>query len=117
MLDPNNLAKVEEVLRGLLTDTFDPVKHKTMALEVLIYMNGGDDVASGDGTVIGNAYAKMTATERQQVLLAYTSGLPGAYSPGSGNKIAAIKEIRAITGLGLKEAKDLADSTKYFKFQ
>lgn len=27
-----------------------------------------------------------------------------------GNKIAVIKEIRAITGLGLKEAKDLAES-------
>ena len=29
-------------------------------------------------------------------------------SPG-GNKIAVIKEVRAITGLGLKEAKDLVD--------
>jgi large subunit ribosomal protein L7/L12 len=27
-----------------------------------------------------------------------------------GNKIAVIKEVRAITGLGLKEAKDLVDS-------
>lgn len=30
-------------------------------------------------------------------------------SPGS-NKIAVIKEVRAITGLGLKEAKELVDS-------
>ncbi|MEM6730153.1 MAG: 50S ribosomal protein L7/L12 [Myxococcota bacterium] len=30
-------------------------------------------------------------------------------SPG-GNKIAVIKEVRAITGLGLKEAKDLVDN-------
>ncbi|MEL6547886.1 MAG: 50S ribosomal protein L7/L12, partial [Myxococcota bacterium] len=29
--------------------------------------------------------------------------------PG-GNKIAVIKEVRAITGLGLKEAKDLVDN-------
>ena len=27
-----------------------------------------------------------------------------------GNKIAVIKEVRAITGLGLKEAKDLVDN-------
>lgn len=29
---------------------------------------------------------------------------------GGGNKIAVIKEVRAITGLGLKEAKDLVDA-------
>ena len=29
---------------------------------------------------------------------------------GGGNKIAVIKEVRAITGLGLKEAKDMVDS-------
>jgi len=30
-------------------------------------------------------------------------------SSAGGNKIAVIKEVRAITGLGLKEAKDLVD--------
>ena len=29
---------------------------------------------------------------------------------GGGNKIAVIKEVRAITGLGLKEAKDMVDA-------
>ena len=41
------------------------------------------------------------------VMMASADGILKA--PG-GNKIAVIKEVRAITGLGLKEAKDMVDA-------
>jgi large subunit ribosomal protein L7/L12 len=50
--------------------------------------------AGGDGA----AAAAEEQTEFDVVLVA-----------AGGNKIAVIKEVRAITGLGLKEAKDLVD--------
>ena len=34
------------------------------------------------------------------------------FSPAGDKKINVIKEVRAITGLGLKEAKDLVEATK-----
>ena len=51
--------------------------------------SGGDDVES----------AAEEQTEFDVILKGY-----------GGNKIAAIKEVRAITGLGLREAKDLVES-------
>jgi len=52
------------------------------------------------------AGASAAAEEEEEEKTAFTVVLTGVGS----NKIAAIKEIRAITELGLKEAKDLVDS-------
>src|SRR3954462_5297055 len=38
------------------------------------------------------------------------TGVAAPLTPGGGQKIQVIKVVRAITGLGLKEAKDLVDS-------
>ena len=60
------------------------------------------DVKAASGAVVvaaaGDAAAAEEPTEFKAVLAEVGS-----------NKIAVIKEIRAITGLGLKEAKDLVD--------
>ncbi|MCK4912952.1 MAG: 50S ribosomal protein L7/L12, partial [Candidatus Omnitrophica bacterium] len=52
------------------------------------------------------AVAGGTAAEEEEEQTAFTVTLTGI----GANKIAVIKEVRAITELGLKEAKDLVDS-------
>ena len=56
-------------------------------------------VAVAPGTADGSASAQEEKTEFDVILKSF-----------GGNKIAAIKEVRSITGLGLKEAKDLVES-------
>ena len=57
-------------------------------------------------TAVAAAPAAAAEAEAQEEQTEFTVVLK---SPGS-NKIAVIKEVRALTGLGLKEAKDLVDS-------
>lgn len=52
--------------------------------------------------VAGGAVAAEAAEEKSSFDVVLTSA--------GGNKIAVIKEVRAITGLGLKEAKELVDN-------
>lgn len=52
--------------------------------------------------VAGGADAGAAAEEKTEFDVVLTSA--------GGNKIAVIKEVRAITGLGLKEAKDLVEA-------
>lgn len=77
--EANDLAKLLEEEYGI----------KPAAAAVAV---AGPTAAGGDGAAVEEK------TEFDVVLK----------SPG-GNKIAVIKEVRAITGLGLKEAKDLVD--------
>ncbi len=56
-------------------------------------------VAVAPGAADGSASAPEEKTEFDVILKSF-----------GGNKIAAIKEVRSITGLGLKEAKDLVES-------
>ena len=56
-------------------------------------------VAAAPGAADGGA-AQEEKTEFDVILKSF-----------GGNKIAAIKEVRSITGLGLKEAKDLVESS------
>ncbi len=56
-------------------------------------------VAVAPGAADGSASAPEEQTEFDVILKSF-----------GGNKIAAIKEVRSITGLGLKEAKDLVES-------
>ncbi len=56
-------------------------------------------VAVAPGAVDGSASVPEEKTEFDVILKSF-----------GGNKIAAIKEVRSITGLGLKEAKDLVES-------
>lgn len=56
-------------------------------------------VAVAPGAADGSTSAQEEKTEFDVILKSF-----------GGNKIAAIKEVRSITGLGLKEAKDLVES-------
>ena len=56
-------------------------------------------VAVAPGAADGSASVQEEKTEFDVILKSF-----------GGNKIAAIKEVRSITGLGLKEAKDLVES-------
>lgn len=64
----------------------------------------GLEAASGGGMMMAAAPAASAAAEEEptefNVIL----------KEAGGNKIAVIKEVRAATGLGLKEAKDVVDS-------
>ena len=61
----------------------------------------GVKAASGGGMMMAPAAAGAAVEEKTEFTVVLLDG--GA------NKINAIKEVRAITGLGLKEAKDLVD--------
>ena len=56
-------------------------------------------VAAAPGAAEANASSQEEKTEYDVILKSF-----------GGNKIAVIKEVRSITGLGLKEAKDLVES-------
>ena len=56
-------------------------------------------VAAAPGAAEANASSQEEKTEFDVILKSF-----------GGNKIAVIKEVRSITGLGLKEAKDLVES-------
>ena len=94
MADINTLAeslvnltiKEANELLGVLKDTYGI--EPAAAAAIMAGPAGGD----------GAAAAVEEKTEFDVVLTA-----------AGGNKIAVIKEVRAITGLGLKEAKDLVD--------
>lgn len=60
---------------------------------------GGGMMMMAPGAAAGAAPAKEEKTDFTVVLASHGS-----------NKIAVIKEVRSITGLGLKEAKDLVDA-------
>ena len=57
-------------------------------------------VAAAPGAADANASSPEEKTEFDVILKSF-----------GGNKIAVIKEVRSITGLGLKEAKDLVESS------
>jgi len=62
--------------------------------------------ASAPAVAVAAAPGAAAAAEEEEEKTSFTVTLTGAGS----NKIAVIKEIRAITELGLKEAKELVDS-------
>lgn len=59
-------------------------------------------VVAGAGAVAGGAAAAEEKTEFNVILI-----------DGGSNKINAIKAVRELTGLGLKEAKDAVEQTPY----
>ncbi|MBU1112561.1 MAG: 50S ribosomal protein L7/L12 [Candidatus Omnitrophica bacterium] len=62
--------------------------------------------ASAPAMAMAQAGVPGAAAEEEEVKTSFNVVLLSV----GGNKIAVIKEIRAVTDLGLKEAKDLADS-------
>ena len=87
----------EEIIQELSGKTVLEINELVKALEEAWGVSAAAAVAVAAGPAAGAAAAEEK-TEFDVVLK----------SAGS-NKIAVIKEIRAITGLGLKDAKDLVD--------
>ena len=88
----------EEIIQELSGKTVLEINELVKALEEAWGVSAAAAVAVAAGPAAGAAAAEEK-TEFDVVLKAAGS-----------NKIAVIKEIRAITGLGLKEAKELVES-------
>ena len=87
----------EEIIKELSGKTVLEINELVKALEEAWGVSAAAAVAVAAGPAAGGAAAEEK-TEFDVVLKAAGS-----------NKIAVIKEIRAITGLGLKDAKDMVD--------
>lgn len=96
------MAKVEDVLKMLEEMTVLELSELVKACEEKFGVTAAAPVVAA-GAV---AAAGAGAAEEQEEKTSFTIVLTGAGS----NKIAVIKEIRAVTELGLKEAKELVDS-------
>jgi len=93
------MAKTEDVLKMLEEMTVLELSELVKACEEKFGVT-----ASAPAVAVAAAPGAAAAEEEEKT--AFTVTLTGA----GANKIAVIKEIRAITELGLKEAKDLVDS-------
>ena len=87
----------EEIIKELSGKTVLEINDLVKALEEAWGVSAAAAVAVA-GPAAGGAAAAEEKTEFDVILKA-----------AGANKIAVIKEIRAITGLGLKDAKDLVD--------
>ncbi len=93
------MADVKELAEQLVNLTIKEASELAQVLEEEYGIKpAAAAVAVAGGPAEGGAAAEEEQTEFTVVLKAI-----------GGNKIAVIKEVRAITGLGLKEAKDLVD--------
>lgn len=91
-----DLAQIATTLSGLtVVEAADLVK--------MLEEKWGVKAASGGGMMMAMPAAAAAAPAEEKT--EFNVMLMDA----GGNKIAVIKEVRAITGLGLKEAKDLVD--------
>ena len=90
-------ALVEEISKLSVLEVSELVK----ALEEKFGVKAAAPMAFAPGAAAGGAPAAAAAEEKTEFTVMLMSS--GA------NKIAAIKVVRELTGLGLKEAKDLVD--------
>ncbi|OQW97207.1 MAG: 50S ribosomal protein L7/L12 [Verrucomicrobia bacterium A1] len=93
-LDP----KLEQIVSSVETLSVLELSQLVKALELRLGVSAAAPAAVAAAPAAGAAPAAEEKTEFTIVLAAT-----------GGNKIAVIKELRALTSLGLKEAKDLAD--------
>ncbi|MDR1443431.1 MAG: 50S ribosomal protein L7/L12 [Treponema sp.] len=93
-------ATKEEIIEAISSMTVVEVSELVKALEEKFGVSAAAPVAVAVGAPAGAAAAPVEEqTEFNVVLKAYDET----------KKIAVIKEVRAVTGLGLKEAKDLVE--------
>ena len=96
------MAKVEDVLKIVEGMTVLELSELVKACEEKFGVTASAPVAA----VAPGAAGGGAAAEEEEEKTFFTLVLTGA----GANKIAVIKEIRAVTELGLKEAKELVDS-------
>jgi len=92
--------KIEEVVKAIETLNALELSNLVKTLEEKFGVQAMAPMAAA-GPVAGSAGAAPAVEEKTTFTVVITSA--GA------NKIAVIKEVRAVTSLGLKEAKDLVD--------
>ena len=92
--------KLEELIKSIETMTVLELSDLVKALEVKFDVKANMPMMAAP--MAGGAAAAPAAEEKTIFTVVLTSA--GA------NKIAVIKEVRAMTSLGLKEAKDLVDA-------
>jgi len=90
---------VESILESIEKLTLLEAAELVKAMEEKFGVSAAAPVAVAAAPVAGGAAAAEEEASEVSVILA---------SAGA-NKIAVLKEVRGITGLGLKEAKDLVD--------
>jgi len=89
-------ALVEEISKLSVLEVSELVK----ALEEKFGVKAAAPMAFAPGAVAGGAPAAVAEEKTEFTVMLMSSGA---------NKISAIKVVRELTGLGLKEAKDLVD--------
>lgn len=92
------MSKLEKIVQELSSLTVLEAAELSKLLEETWGVSAAAPVAAVASTSAANADAAEVQTEFNVIL-----------EDGGANKINAIKEVRAITGLGLKEAKDLVE--------
>jgi large subunit ribosomal protein L7/L12 len=95
------MSKVEDVLKMVEELTVLELSELVKACEEKFGVT-----ASAPAVAIAAGAAPQAAQEEEEEKTSFTVVLTGV----GANKIAVIKEIRALTDLGLKEAKELVDS-------
>ena len=95
------MSKVEDVLKSLEGMTVLELSELVKACEEKFEVSASAPMVAGAMAVPGGAPAEEVEEQTSFTVLLTGCGP---------NKIAVIKEIRSITELGLKEAKDLVDS-------
>ena len=94
------MSNVESILESIEKLTLLEAAELVKAMEEKFGVSAAAPVAVAAAPAAGGAAEADNADAEVSVVLA---------SAGA-NKIAVLKEVRAITGLGLKEAKDLVDN-------
>ena len=94
------MADINAIAESLVNLT---IKEANELLTVLKDEYGIEPAAAAAAVVAGPAAAAGAEAEEQTEFDVILAGI-------GGNKIAVIKEVRGITGLGLKEAKELVDN-------
>lgn len=95
--------KIDELIKSIESMTVLELSDLVKALEEKFGIQANVPMmAHPVGAVAGTAVAQ-TATQEEKTTFTVVLANAGA------NKIAVIKEVRAMTNLGLKEAKDLVD--------
>jgi large subunit ribosomal protein L7/L12 len=94
------MANIQEIAETLVNLT---IKEANELAQVLESQYGIKPAAAAVAVAAAPAAAAAAPAEEEQTEFTVVLKSSGA------NKIAVIKEVRALTGLGLKEAKDLVD--------
>src|SRR6185437_2477995 len=94
------MSKIEKLVEGLSSLTVLEAADLAKLLEEKWGVSAAAPVAVAAGPVAGGAAAAPAAEKTELTVI---------LAAASDKKINVIKEVRAITGLGLKEAKDLVE--------